>query len=130
MALSPEQVSFAMQRLRIGTAALVAIKNGPYDGRVRALEALKKYVKREFKRVARETHPDLHPNDLAKEEEFKVIRETVEAILAMEVPKPVPPRRVVPQQFVMVGPGWGTSTTSASTFGHVGMPNIHIHIRF
>jgi hypothetical protein len=110
-----------MERLQISHEDLRALHLGSYDARVRALGALQSDVKRRWKKVARELHPDRHPGDAEKEEEFKIVGGVVDELMAFEIPLP-PPRRVqqrlvsIPMGMSYYGfEGSGSSTTTAVT---------------
>lgn len=104
----------AMQLLGLRQEDFRAVETAPsFEEGVRRLDELKGRVKKAFRRVALELHPDRTNNDPAKTEDFKLASSAADEIdkLALRRPQPRPQVHYIRIHFN----GFGTATTTSST---------------
>lgn len=112
------QLSKAMQLLSLTPNDFRVIEQAPsFEAGQQMLAGLKERVKKQFRKVALELHPDRTNNDPAKTDDFKLVSAVVDDIERLAFSRP-PPR---PQQmrvvFVRMQVGYsGTGSTTTSTF--------------
>jgi hypothetical protein len=86
MMLTQEQVMHALQLLGVDPKELAAVRCADsWEEGAPVLAALQQKVRREFKHLARELHPDATGGDTEKEEAFKVVKTVVDGILDLEL---------------------------------------------
>jgi len=124
--MTNDELRACMKRLHLASDDIQFIQASRSRGEAgERLRALQERVRRRFKKVAPELHPDHNPDDPEKEEEFKRLLEVVEWVKGLKVAPPPPPRPVVPVipmgGFFVGGGGFyggGTySNTSSTTTG-------------
>lgn len=120
MKLSDPQIFRAMQLLGVQQTDFRSIETAAsFDAGVQQLEALKLRVKKQFRKLALELHPDRTNNDPAKTEDFKLVSAVVDEIdrLVFRPPPPPPQLRVVRIQFNTTVSTGSTGATTVSWSG-------------
>ncbi len=107
---------------------LQVIQQTPYVQAVGMFDELKKKVKKAYRRLVVELHPDRTGNDPEKEQKFKVIKYAYEEFNKLQLHPPVPrPMMRMPMQPMMVINGNGVTVQTINGSGGVrivvtGMP--------
>lgn len=115
MRLPPDEVRTLMLDLGVDLAQLMPrLRFSPIDQAKQLLVDAKATVKKRWRKVALELHPDRTGGDPAKEERFKKFNVLVEEFLALEVSAPPPPPPVMARPFVVAT---SSATGSATTTG-------------
>jgi len=117
---TPQQLQEAFGHLQVSPRDFLAIRQAQsLQAAQERLAELKERVKRRWKQLAFELHPDRTEGDEAKEKLFKLLSQVVKQFAEVKVtppPRRVPFRRVVMQQPIT----WTTnsSTSSTNTWGN------------
>lgn len=124
MKLTDAQALRAMQLLNLSQEDFRSIEQAPtLEAGQQMLAALKERMKKQFRKVALELHPDRTNNDPVKTDEFKLVAAVVDDIeklgLHRPPPRPMPVRIVLRTVRYHSGTG-STGTTFTTSFGGFG----------
>jgi len=118
MALTDAQIQAALPYIGVYPQDFQAVRQLPtFEAAVAALEELKKRARRNFKKAARELHPDLTGNDEGKADIFRTCVEMLDQLDKLQLVRPRPR----PVQ-------WVTYTNSGSTSTSAGFSGVTIRI--
>lgn len=98
--LDPAKIQGVMRDLGVAPADVDALRRMPFEAAVKHLEELKERVRKNFKRLALELHPDRTGGDAEKTERFKVVSSIKDEFEKLQI-RPVPVR---PPPVVTVAP--------------------------
>lgn len=118
MALTDAQIQAALPYLGVNPQDFQAVRQMPtFEAATAALDELKKRAHRNFKKAARELHPDLTGGDEAKADIFRTCVEMLDQLDKLQLVRPQPR----PVQ-------WVTYTNSGTTATHTGFSSVTIRI--
>jgi hypothetical protein len=122
MTLTNAQAFRAMQLLNLTQEDFRSIERAPtFEVGQQMLVVLKDRVKKQFRKVALELHPDRTNNDPVKTDEFKLVAAVVDDIEKLNLSRPPPPHPVAVRvvfRTVRYHSATSTTTTSFGGFGY------------